>query len=138
MDHHTDVRLVDAHAKCVGRCDHCQFTLHEALLDVLLGLRLQTPVKTTAGRAGCCDQLRHRLRRFSRGTEHDCGTAVFELVSQEFDDALGLLRLAGCDDEVGQVLALVAAQEPFKLQAQALTKVRTEVVDDGKGNDKNF
>jgi len=51
-------------------------------------------------------------------------------MAQELDDALRLLGSGNRDDQVRQVLPLVAAEEAFQLQPQPVSKVRAQIVDD--------
>jgi hypothetical protein len=44
MNDETDVRLIDAEAKCLGSHDDVKFSIHEPLLNVFTLLRLHPPV----------------------------------------------------------------------------------------------
>ena len=45
VNHQAHIGLIDAHAKRVGRDDDLQLSADEALLDVLLGFRLEAGMK---------------------------------------------------------------------------------------------
>ena len=51
-------------------------------------------------------------------------------MSQDLDNALGLLCPGCWNDQVGEVLALVPAEEALEFQLQTVAEVRAKILDD--------
>ena len=130
MDDKPHVRLVYAHAKGIGGDDDPQVAAYEALLDILLGLRLQ-PRMEVAG----LDSLVPQELRYFFSVPPRC--AVDDGAARTIDRQIGLYDLVNvielltaarlhCNEI--QILATYSAVEDLQLDVQLLTKVGLDLL----------
>ena len=130
MDHQPDVRLVDAHPKGVGGCDHTQIAADETLLDMLLGLGRQLGVEEGGRYILVLQKLRHFFGSPARCAVDDgtAGRARWQSGQQELVDMRELLSTGRRHDHELQVGALGAAVKDGQLNAEFVPEVSGDVL----------